>query len=75
MNGAVARSQIATDGGDFEVHLVHQGSARTSSYLTRQLSTKDARQSTKGYPTMIDLSVEVRVIRNRMVTQGAETAI
>ena len=41
-------------------------------YLVRQLSTKDAQQSTEGYPTMVDLSVEVRVIRNRMVTQGAE---
>ena len=41
----------------------------------RVLSTKDARQSTEGYPMMVDLSVEVRVIRNRMVTQGAETAI
>ena len=39
------------------------------------VSIKDARQSTEGYPTMVDLSVGVRVIRNRMVTQGAETTI
>ena len=44
-------------------------------YLARQLLTKDTRQSTEGYPTMVDLSVEVRVIRNQMVTQGAETSI
>ena len=44
-------------------------------YLERQLSTKDAWQSTEGYPTMLDLSVGVLVIRNRMVTQGAETVI
>ena len=44
-------------------------------YLVRQLSTEDARQSTEGYHTMVDLSVGVRIIRNRMVTQGAETAI
>ena len=41
----------------------------------REVSTKDTRQSTEGYPTMIDLSVGMRVIRNRMVTQGAEIAI
>ena len=39
------------------------------------VSTKDAWQSTEGYPAMVDLSMVVRVIRNRMVTQGAETAI
>ena len=39
------------------------------------VSIKDARQSTEGYPTMVDLSVGVRIIRNRMVTQGAETTI
>ena len=44
-------------------------------YLTRQLSIEYARQSTEGYPTMVDLSVGVHVIRNRMVTQGAETVI
>ena len=30
---------------------------------------------TKGYPAMVDLSVGMRIIKNRMVTQGAETAI
>ena len=39
------------------------------------LSTEYARQSTEGYPAMVDLSVGMRVIRNQMVTQGAETAI
>ena len=39
------------------------------------LSTEYARQSTEGYPTMVDLSVGMHVIRNRMVTQGAETMI
>ena len=56
-------------------HLVRQGSVHTSPYLAHQLSTKDARHSTEGYPVMVDLSVGVRVIRNRMVTQDAETAI
>ena len=41
----------------------------------RRLSTEYARQSTEGYPAMVDLSVGVRVIRNRMVTQDAETTI
>ena len=44
-------------------------------YLARQLLTKGAWQSTEGYPTMVDLSVGMRVIRNQMVTQGAETTI
>ena len=44
-------------------------------YLARQLSIEYHRQSTEGYPTMVDLSVGVRVIRNRMVTQDVETAI
>ena len=48
---------------------------RTGPYLARQLSTKDAWQSTEGYPAMIDLSVGVRVFRNRTVTQGVETVI
>ena len=39
------------------------------------LSTEYARQSTEGYPTMVDLSVGMRVIRNQMVTQSAETTI
>ena len=39
------------------------------------MSTKDARQSTEGYPTMVDLLVGMRVIRNQMVTQGVETMI
>ena len=39
------------------------------------LSTEYRRQSTEGYPAMVDLSVGMRVIRNRMVTQGTETAI
>ena len=43
--------------------------------LVLALSTEYRRQSTKGYPAMVDLSVGVRMIRNRMVTQGAETAI
>ena len=33
------------------------------------MSTEYAWQSTEGYPAMVDLSVGVRVIRNRMVTQ------
>ena len=41
----------------------------------RWVSIEYARQSTEGYPVMVDLSVGVREIRNRMVTQGAETAI
>ena len=44
-------------------------------YLARQLSIEYRQQSTEGYPAMVDLSVEVRVIRNQMVTQGAEIAI
>ena len=39
------------------------------------VSIKDARQSFEGYPTKVDWSMEVRVIRNWMVTQGTETAI
>ena len=46
-----------------------------TTYLAHQLSIEYRRQSTEGYPAMVDLSVEVRVIRNRMVTQGAETTI
>ena len=37
-------------------HLVRHGSARTIPYLAHQLSAKDARQSTEGYPAMVDLS-------------------
>ena len=37
-------------------------------YLARQLSIEYHRQSTEGYPAMVDLSMGVRVIRNRMVT-------
>ena len=44
-------------------------------YLARQLSIEYHRQSTEGYPVMVDLLVGVRVIRNQMVTQGAETTI
>ena len=48
---------------------------RWASSTDASLSTEYHRQSTKGYPVMVDLSVEVRVIRNQMVTQGAETVI
>ena len=51
------------------------GGSSAHPYLACQLSTKDARQSTEGYPAMVDLSVDVHVIRNQMVTQDAETAI
>jgi len=50
-------------------------SYKTMTWSRGSLSTKDAQQSTEGYPTIVDLSMEVRVIRNRMVTQGVETAI
>ena len=36
---------------------------------------KGGRKSSEGYPTKVDLSAEVRVIRNQMVTQGVETTI
>ena len=38
----------------------------------RQLSTKDARQSSEGYPTKVDLSAEVRVIKNKKATETQE---
>ena len=60
---------------ELEVLLVHWRISTQPSYLAHHLSTKDARQSTEGYPAIVDLSVGVRVIRNRMVTQDAETAI
>ena len=41
--------------------------------LGRSLSTEYRRQSTEGYPAMVDLSVGVCVIRNRMVTQGTDS--
>ena len=53
---------------ELEVLLVHWRISTQPSYLAHHLSTKDARQSTEGYPTMVDLSVEVRVIKNQIVT-------
>ena len=50
-----ARSRVATDGVDLEIASAPHGSS-THPYLVRQLSTKDARQSTEGYPMMVDLS-------------------
>ena len=44
----------AANGIDLEVHLVRHGSAYTSPYLAHQLSTKDARQFSEGYPTKVD---------------------
>ena len=44
------------------------GISMHSPYLACQLSTEYAWQSTEGYPAMVDLSVGVRIIRNRMVT-------
>ena len=67
-------AELPMDDVDLEVHLVRHGSS-AHPYLAHQLSTKDAQQSTEGYPAMVDLSMEVRIIRNRMVTQGVETAI
>ena len=68
-------ARVAADDVDLEIHhLVRHGSSAYP-YLARQLSTEYRWQSIEGYPTMVDLSVGVRVIRNRMVTQGAETTI
>ena len=39
------------------------------------MSIEYHRQSTEGYPAMVDLSVGVRVIRNRMMTQDTEAVI
>ena len=69
--------RVAADVVDLEVYMP-PGSpwiSTHSPYLAHQLSTKDVRQSTEGYPAMVDLSVGVRVIRIRIVTQGAETTI
>ena len=61
-----AISRVIVKDVDLEVrHLVRQGIKRTP----------PARQSIEGYPTMVDLSVGMRIIRNRMVTQDAETLI
>ena len=43
--------------------------------MGHNVSIEYARQSTEGHPTMVDLSMGMRVIRNQMVTQGAKIAI
>ena len=36
------------------------------------LSTEDARQSSEGYPTKVDLSAEMREIKNKKVIETQE---
>jgi hypothetical protein len=58
---------------DVEVrHLARQGSS-AHPYLASQLSTEVARQSTKGYPAVADLFLEVSEIGSEMVTETQDT--
>ena len=73
--GPVPDAELPLDDVDLEVrHLVRHG---LSAQPLLGMPTVDRRCSAvhRGYPTMVDLSVGMRVIRNRIVTQGAETAI
>ena len=49
------RHGVATNDIDLEVrHLVRHGISTQNPYLARQLSIKDARQSSEGYSTKVD---------------------
>jgi hypothetical protein len=63
--------QVATDDADvdLEIHLARHGICTHNLYLARHCRWNMVGSPPRGIPTMVDWSVEVRVIKNQIVTE------